>query len=131
MKAIPLLLVAALGVFASGCTVRGYAATPVPAASVEEQQWCERLAEALIFLHRPEVAAAAGPVSLMAAWFEQWLNGLVYELFFRAELHARHLRIFEETAKPANHAKFTPLQRNAKGAKPGPLINADSCWFTD
>lgn len=35
MKAIPLLLVAALGVFASGCTVRGYATTPVPAARVE------------------------------------------------------------------------------------------------
>jgi hypothetical protein len=77
---------------------------PIPAASPEEQQWCERLAEALIYLHRPEVAAGAGaaPVSLMAAWFEQWLNGLVYELFFRAELHARHLRLFEETAKPDN-----------------------------
>ena len=77
---------------------------PIPAASAEEQQWCERLAEALIYLHRPEVAAGAGaaPVSLMAAWFEQWLNGLVYELFFRAELHARHLRLFEETARPAN-----------------------------
>ena len=75
---------------------------PIPAASAEEQQWCERLAEALIFLHRPEVAKAAGPVSLMAAWFEQWLNGLVYELLFRDELHARHLRLFEETAKPGN-----------------------------
>ncbi len=77
---------------------------PIPTASAEEQQWCERLAEALIFLHRPEVAAGAGaaPVSLMAAWFEQWLNGLVYELFFRAELHARHLRLFEETAKPTS-----------------------------
>ena len=38
----------------------------------------------------------------MAAWFEQWLNGLVYELFFRAELHTRNLHLFEETARPAN-----------------------------
>jgi hypothetical protein len=35
VKAIPLLLVAAIGVFASGCTVRGYASAPVPAARVE------------------------------------------------------------------------------------------------
>jgi hypothetical protein len=35
VKVIPLLLVAALGVAASGCTVRGYARAPVPAASVE------------------------------------------------------------------------------------------------
>jgi hypothetical protein len=77
---------------------------PIPEASAEEQQWCGRLAEALIFLHRPEIAAGGGiaPISLIAAWFEQWLNGLVYELFFRNELRAHHLRIFEETARPAN-----------------------------
>ncbi|TRZ44184.1 hypothetical protein D4S03_12015, partial [bacterium] len=31
--------------------------------------------------------------------FEQWLNGLVYELFFPGELHARKLKLFNETAK--------------------------------
>ena len=35
----------------------------------------------------------------MTAYFEQWLNGLVYELFFPAELHARNLRLFEATAQ--------------------------------
>ena len=35
----------------------------------------------------------------MAAYFEQWLNGLVYELFFPAELHTRNLHLFDETAK--------------------------------
>jgi len=30
---------------------------------------------------------------------EQWLNGLVYELFFLGELHARKLKLFDETAK--------------------------------
>lgn len=80
----------------------GLEAFPIPSASPDEQQWCERLSDALIFLHRPEITKVAGPVSLMAAWFEQWLNGLVYELFFRDELHARHLRLFEQTAKPDN-----------------------------
>lgn len=96
---------------------------PIPTASAEEQQWCERLAEALIFLHRPEVAAGSGaaPVSLMAAWFEQWLNGLVYELFFRAELHARHLRLFEETAKPAN---APPALATLPDAKKLPALRA-------
>jgi len=36
---------------------------------------------------------------LMAACFEQWLNGLVYELFFPDELHARNLKLFDETAR--------------------------------
>jgi hypothetical protein len=35
----------------------------------------------------------------MVTWFEQWLNGLVYELFFPGELHARALHLFAETAK--------------------------------
>jgi hypothetical protein len=36
---------------------------------------------------------------LMIEFLEQWLNGLVYELFFPGELHARKLTLFEETAK--------------------------------
>jgi hypothetical protein len=35
----------------------------------------------------------------MIEYFEQWLNGLVYELFFRDDLHARKLKLFDETAK--------------------------------
>ena len=35
----------------------------------------------------------------MIAYLEQWLNGLVYELFFPGELHARKLKLFDETAK--------------------------------
>jgi hypothetical protein len=37
--------------------------------------------------------------SLMVAFFEQWLNGLVYELFFPDELHARNLKLFDETVR--------------------------------
>lgn len=76
---------------------------PIPAATPEQQRWCERLAEALIWLHRPGAVekSADAPVSLMTAYFEQWLNGLVYELFFADELHARSLRLFDETVKLA------------------------------
>jgi len=36
---------------------------------------------------------------LRARALEQWLNGLVYELFFPDELHARNLKLFDETAR--------------------------------
>jgi hypothetical protein len=76
---------------------------PIPDATPAQQDWCERLAEALIWLHRPGASTTSvdAPVSLMADYFEQWLNGLVYELFFTAELHSRNLHIFDETAKVA------------------------------
>jgi hypothetical protein len=35
----------------------------------------------------------------MRAYFEQWLNGLVCELFFPDELHSRQLMLFAETAR--------------------------------
>lgn len=78
---------------------------PIPSATSEQQQLCGRLAEALTWLNSPEVVKKSGssaPTSLMAAYFEQWLNGLVYELFFADEFHARNLRLFDETAKPGN-----------------------------
>jgi hypothetical protein len=36
--------------------------------------------------------------ALMRVYFEQWLNGLVYGLFFPDELHGRKLTLFAETA---------------------------------
>ena len=72
---------------------------PIPLVTAEQQRWCQRLAEALIWLHGPVIARKAGnaPVASMRAYFEQWLNGLVYELFFPDELHGRILTLFEET----------------------------------
>jgi hypothetical protein len=52
----------------------------------------------LIDLHKP-VTAQLPEHGLIVSWFEQWLNGLVYELFFPGELHARGLHLFAETAK--------------------------------
>lgn len=71
---------------------------PIPVATPEKQQTWESLSNALIHLHRPE-SAAVPERGLMLAYFEQWLNGLVYELFFPGELHARKLHLFEATAK--------------------------------
>jgi len=73
---------------------------PIPAVTPDQQRQCERLAEALIWLHRPDVIrkSGGGTVGLTGAYFEQWLNGLVYELFFPGELHARKLKLFDATA---------------------------------
>ena len=73
---------------------------PIPPATPDQQRWCERLAEALIWLHGPEVRKAKDESSgLMVACFEQWLNGLVYELFFPGEFHTRKLKLFDETTR--------------------------------
>lgn len=39
------------------------------------------------------------PVDWLKSYFERWLNGLVYELFFPDDLHARKLKLFDETAR--------------------------------
>jgi len=73
---------------------------PIPETNPRERGLCERLAEALIWLHSPAGKKAQNaPTGLMIAYLEQWLNGLVYELFFPGELHARRLKLFDETAK--------------------------------
>ena len=71
---------------------------PIPAATPEQKALCEALSGALIELHKP-AAAKLPELGLIVSWFEQWLNGLVYELFFPGELHARALHLFTETAK--------------------------------
>ena len=71
---------------------------PIPAATPEQKALCEALSGALIELHKPD-AAKLPERGLLVTWFEQWLNGLVYELFFPGELHARALHLFTETRK--------------------------------
>jgi len=78
----------------------------------------ERLAQALIWLHGPGAAKrpANAPLGLMKSYFEQWLNGLVYELFFPGELHARKLKLFDETARlnPPDLAAVPAQQKLAR-----------------
>jgi adenine-specific DNA-methyltransferase len=76
---------------------KGLEQFPIPAATAEQKQLCETLSSILIFLHRPEALTISNR-SLMVSFFEQWLNGLVYELFFPGELHARNLHLFDLTA---------------------------------
>jgi hypothetical protein len=73
---------------------------PVPPSPPPHLALCERLSEALIWLHGPGAKKAEkDSPGLMIAYFEQWLSDLVYELFFPEELHARRLKLFDETAK--------------------------------
>lgn len=84
---------------------------PIPAATPEQQRWCERLAEALIWLHGGTgIPACASPITdknvhatqrdpLLRQFLERLLDGLVYELFFPAELHARALMFFDLLAR--------------------------------
>jgi hypothetical protein len=78
---------------------------PIPAATTEQKALCEALSGALIELHKP-AAAKLPEHGLIVSWFEQWLNGLVYELFFPGELHARALHLFAETAKLLPESKL-------------------------
>ncbi len=88
---------------------------PIPSATVEQRGWCERLAEALIWLHSPGGRARPTETGLLVAYFERWLNGLVYELFFPGELRARRLALFDATAKlaPPDLAKIPEKQKLA------------------
>lgn len=73
---------------------------PIPTASPAQQLLCERLAEAMIWLYSPAGKVAQNaPTGLMIAYLEQWINGLVYELFFPGELHSRKFKLFDETAR--------------------------------
>jgi len=60
-----------------------------------------RLVDLLIWLHaQPSVAESTrdNPVDPdIAAYLEQWVNALVYELYFPAELHEAGLHFFELT----------------------------------
>jgi len=71
---------------------------PIPAASDAQQATVEVLVDYLLYLNRhladhPEAATTRDP--LMLAYWEQILNGLVYELYFPEELHAAGLRLFD------------------------------------
>ncbi|MDI1247848.1 MAG: Eco57I restriction-modification methylase domain-containing protein [Lacunisphaera sp.] len=71
---------------------------PIAEASESEVPRMVAVVETLRFVSRyladhPETASARDP--LMVAYCEQILNGLVYELYFREELHAAGLRLFD------------------------------------
>lgn len=82
-------------------TIRNLKEVPIPLAIQEQKQVCEWFIDAITWLHQPHIHARAstlvtGPLS---DYLQQWLNGLIYELFFPAHLHRDRLLLFNETAK--------------------------------
>jgi type I restriction-modification system DNA methylase subunit len=74
---------------------------PIPQIPKAHRDVIERLVDYLLWLHLP---GSTTSVSQMPGYFEQLLNGLVYELFFPEELQAQKLYIFryaEEAKLPA------------------------------
>jgi hypothetical protein len=61
------------------------------------------IAEWLLWLHAQPTVAESTPEHprdpLIAAYFEHWVNALVYELYFPAEIHAAGLHFFDLTAQ--------------------------------
>ena len=74
---------------------------PIANASEAERKAVEGLVEYLIGLNKhfqlqPETKLPRD--QLMLNWWEQIINGLVYELYFAEEIHARGLRLFNLVA---------------------------------
>jgi hypothetical protein len=77
---------------------------PIASATPAQDAAVVRLVDYLLWLNRhfvehPEAKTARD--ALMLGWWEQVLNGLVYELYFPNELHARGLQLFDQVAAAA------------------------------
>jgi len=76
---------------------------PVPSCNAEQQSWVEYLAECLVWLYRQQSVAESTrehPFDPdIAAYIEQWLNALVYELYFPAEIRTAGLAFFDLTGE--------------------------------
>jgi adenine-specific DNA-methyltransferase len=64
---------------------------PIPKATEVSRSVIARLVDYLLWLNHPGSTVYA---SQMPGYFEQLLNGLIYELFFPDELHAQKLFFF-------------------------------------
>jgi hypothetical protein len=71
---------------------------PIVTPTQRYQLLIVRLVDYLLWLHEYFASHAGERTArdeLMSRWWEQVLNGLVYELYFSEELHARSLRLFD------------------------------------
>lgn len=88
---------------------------PIPHAEKAQKVTIERLVEYLLWLRR--VAGAGETVedggTLLAGYFEQWVNALVYELFFPEQLHHANLHFF----RIAEEAQLRSLSEMKKGGE--------------
>ena len=88
---------------------------PISRGDDTQKATIERLIEYLLWLHREvlgneELADGVGG-TLLAGYFEQWVNALVYELFFPEALYAAGLHFF----RLAEEANLRPLSEMKKG----------------
>ena len=87
---------------------------PIPHASPSQKDTIKRLVEYLLWLRRSGVATEDlldnSGNKLVAGYFEQWLNALVYELFFPEALHAAGLNFFNI----AESACLPPLSNHSR-----------------
>ena len=76
---------------------------PVPDWTSIERSAIEQLVDHLLFLHRQptvrESIASAPRDPLIAQYFEQWVNAMVYQLFFPEELRTAQLDFFNLLSK--------------------------------
>jgi hypothetical protein len=80
------------------CTKQYFGQLPIIRGTPGEQSSVVNLVQCVNWLNRPladhpETSSTRDP--LMVAYWEQVLNGLVYELYFPEELHAAGLRLFD------------------------------------
>ena len=72
---------------------------PIPESTIPQRKVIESLVDCVIWLHRQpsvkETERKNPQDPLMPSYFEQWVNALVYELFFQQELHAAGLHFFD------------------------------------
>ena len=87
---------------------------PMPKAEPEQTALIEQIVDYVIWLHREilangELSISAGG-TLLAGYFEQVINALIYELFFPQTLHSAGLHFF----RLAKEAKLQPLSEMKK-----------------
>lgn len=72
---------------------------PFPDSTEAQREIIERIVASIIWLHARKAAREDSRETtgapLIGAFFEQWVNALVYELFFPQELHAAGLHFFD------------------------------------
>lgn len=90
--------------------VRNQEPIPIPFATEEQQQYITYITH-LIESQPPKTSQ-----------FERLINGLVFELFFSAELHAANIRLFEE-CEAAGVGKLADLQGEALAEAAEALAN--------
>jgi len=95
---------------------------PIPNWTAAERKVLETLTDYLLYLYGQDVQRVSEPSGehsvLLAGYFEQWINALVYELFFPDTLHHADLHFFQ-LADDINLRVWDDIRANAASALSG------------